>query len=187
MADRNIARRYAQAFLATAVEAEVIDVLDADLGRVMEEFGAHDGLLFHTLSNPVFTREERVAVLEEVLPRLEVQSLTANLLRLLLERGRFGLLPEIGRIYSDTVLERAGKVKVQVATAEPLTPALEAEVRLAFEKTTGKTVILETRLDPSLIGGMVARVGGKVYDSSIRSRLDELKHQLITATAPADA
>jgi F0F1-type ATP synthase delta subunit len=64
MADRNIARRYAQAFLAIAVEFELIDVFDADLGRVMEEFGAHEGLIFSTLSNPVFTREERVAVLE---------------------------------------------------------------------------------------------------------------------------
>lgn len=187
MSDRSVARRYAAAFFEIAVESDSIDALDIELARTVEELQGHEGRLFETLSSPMFTRDERRGVLDAVVPKLKLSDLTVNLLRLLLERGRFATLPDVARIYNDTVLEKAGKLRVSVATAEPLSPQLESEVRSAFEKATGKTVLLEAELDPSLIGGMVARVGGTVYDSSIRTRLQDIKHTLIQATTPAQA
>jgi len=187
MANSDIARRYAAAFFELAEEAGAVDTLDADLSRTVEQLGGHDGLLLNTLCSPVFTREERRGVLDAVLPKLSLDALTVNLLHLLLERGRFAILTEVARVYNDTVLERSGTVRVSVTTAEPLSPQLENEVRAAFEKATGKTILLEAEMDASLIGGMIARVGGKVYDSSIRSRLQDIEHNLIQASTPAEA
>ena len=80
-----------------------------------------------------------------------------------------------------------GRVRVLVQTAEPLQGAMEAEVRATLEQVTGKQVILQTEIVPELIGGMIARVGSKVYDASIRTRLEHLKLNLITTQTPAEA
>ncbi len=118
-------------------------------------------------------------MLEQVLPKLELHTLASNLLRLLIARGRFDALGAIVDVLTETVDERAGRVLVRVTTAEPLSPQLEMEVRAAFEKSTGKTVRLEALVDPALL---VARVGGRVYDSSVRTRLEDLQNKLIRAT-----
>jgi F-type H+-transporting ATPase subunit delta len=93
----------------------------------------------------------------------------------------------IAQAYRAQADERAGRVKVSVTTAEPMSPQIEAEVRTALEASTGKTVTLEAHVDPDLIGGMVARVGGKVYDSSIRTRLLDIRQSLIVSRSPAEA
>jgi F-type H+-transporting ATPase subunit delta len=74
-----------------------------------------------------------------------------------------------------------------VSTVDPLSPQLEGELKAAFATATGKTIVLDARIDPSLIGGMVARIGGRVYDASIRSRLEDVKHRLINAQAAPEA
>ena len=85
--------------------------------------------------------------------------------------------------YDQLADKHNGRVRVSVTTAEALTPALESEIRAALEQTTGKTVLVDHTIDPSLIGGMIARVGGTVYDSSLRTRLASLKHALTVAEA----
>ena len=67
-----------------------------------------------------------------------------------------------------------------VFTVRPLTPAMESEVKASLEAATGKTVLLTASVDPTLIGGMVAHVEGKVYDASVRTRLSELRYQLLS-------
>ena len=187
MADRTIARRWVRAFIELAAEQDLVDRLGADLA-LLGEIAQSDGqLLFHTLCNPVFTLDERRRVLDAVLAKLELHQLTANLFRLMLEKGRFETLFDLVSQYADEADARSGRVRVVVETAEPLTPQLEVEVRAALERVTGKTVSLETRIDPTLIGGMVARVGDTVYDASLRTRLQNLKHALISAQLPAEA
>jgi len=187
MADRSIARHYAQAFIELAEENGEIAQAGKELGQALEALGSHGGELFATLSNPVFTLKERRAVLEAVVPRLKVGHFVRNLLFVLLEKGRFSLLPEVVELYNGYADEKAGRARVLVETAEPLTPQLEAEVIAALQQATGKHVLIETRVDPSLIGGMVARVGGTVYDASLRTRLENIKQRLLSATTPAEA
>ena len=95
-------------------------------------------------------------------------------------RGRFGALPELVEIYHQQSDELAGRLRVQVTTADPLSDALENDIKAALEKATGKQVVLDTSIDASLIGGLVARVEGRVYDASVKNRLEALKHRLIT-------
>jgi F-type H+-transporting ATPase subunit delta len=187
MADRSIARRYARAFIDLAEEAKEVAQAGSELTKALETLRSSDGALLDALSNPVFTLEERRGVLEQVAPRLKVGHLTRNLLFVLLEKGRFRLLPQVVELYNGYADEKAGRARVLVETAEPLTPQLETEVIAALQQVTGKHVLIETRVDPSLIGGMVARVGGTVYDASVRTRLQNIKQRLLSATTPAEA
>jgi len=176
-----VARRYAQALIEVADEAGAIDQVGTDLQSFAQVLDAHEGMLGDALSSPVFTTEERGAVLDGVLPKLSLHPLAANLLRLVNDKRRFPVLRDIVTAYGELADERAGRQQVLVTTAEPLTPQVEAEIRQALEKSTGKTVRLTTKVDPSLLGGLVAKVGGTVYDSSLRTRLDQIKHALVSS------
>lgn len=188
MADRSVARRYAAAVMDLFVESgQPLDPQVADLGAALDALMTGEGELFRALCTPVFTLEERSGVLEAVLQRVQLRQLTTNLLRVLLAKGRMEILPDLVQLCRDLADEAGGRARVQVDTAEPLTPQLELEVRSALEAVTGKTVLLETRVQPELLGGMVARVGGKVYDASLRSRLHDLKNRLINAPALPEA
>lgn len=188
MADRAIARRYATAFIDLAQEANAIDAFAADLGTALEACRANDGELNAVLANPVFTTEERRRVLDAIIPRLGLKhQLTANLLRLLLDNGRFALLADVVATYAEFADERQGRVRVAVQTAEPMSPQLEAEIRAAFQRMTGKSVLLDATVEPALIGGLTARIGSKLYDASVRARLDAVRKRLLDAQPPAEA
>lgn len=179
MGDRTIARRYATAFIEVAAERDAVDQLLGDLERLAELVVAHDGMLLHVLSNPVFLVEERRNVLVEALKRAKAVSLTRNLAHLMLDKNRLASLPEVLEAYREMADARSGRARVLVETAEALSPQLEAEVRASLEQVTGKKVILDVSVNPDLIGGMVARVGGKVYDASVRARLEQLRQTLL--------
>lgn len=187
MSDASGARRYARALMELGAEAGVEETIERDLTAVVEAFTDEGGELLSALCNPVFSFPERKKVLDVVLPRLGVHPLTQSFLSLVAERGRMAWLPAIHVDFSRMMDTRAGRVRVSVSTVDPLSPGLEAELKTAFEKSTGKTVVLDARIDPSLIGGMVARIGGRVYDASIRSRLEDIKHRLINAQAAPEA
>ncbi len=187
MGDRSIARRYATAFIALAAENRAVDKLGEDLTKALALMDANDGQLYTALSNPVFTSEERKAVLAKVVPMVKLKALTRNMLNLMLDNGRFALLRDVVEVYSEMADDKAGRARVLVETAEPLTPQLESEVRTMLESVTGKTVTIETKVSPELIGGIVARIGSRVYDASIRTRLENVKTALLNASTAADA
>lgn len=187
MADRSAARRYAAAFLSLATEIGQVEQLGKDLDATLEVARAEDGLLLRVLSNPVFSAEERVSVVTTLIPQLGVQPMTSNLLRLMVEKGRFAVLPDLVEIYHAEADAEAGRLRVQVTTADALSADLAEEIRAALARSTGKEIVLDTNIDPDLIGGMVARVGGKVYDASVRARLDDLKYKLIHGQTAAQA
>jgi F-type H+-transporting ATPase subunit delta len=187
MADLNAAGRYASALVELADAEGLAQAVETDLLRFRDTLDSEGGELGRALRSPVFNVDERGAVLNAVLPRVGVKGLTANFLKLLSERGRMPLLDDIIKTYVEKLDERAGRLRVQLYTVDPLTPQLEAELKAAFEKSTGKTVLLDARIDPTLIGGLVARVGDRVYDASIKSRLLDIKHRLINASAAPEA
>lgn len=174
-----VARRYAQALIELSESEGALDAVGESLDRFLSLANAGDRQLAGALESPVFTSEERRAVLSKVLPKLSLHPLAVNILYLVNDKGRMALLPAIVRAYRDIADQRAGRVRALVETAEPLTPQLEIEVRAALEVMTGKTVIFESRVNPDLIGGIVARVGDKVYDGSIRSRLEQIRQSLL--------
>ncbi|NCG20017.1 MAG: ATP synthase F1 subunit delta [Rhodobacterales bacterium] len=181
MPEHKVARRYAEALIDVASEANAADQVGADLRGFTALLRAGEGQLRDALCTPLFSSAERGSVIEELLPKLALHKLSSNFLRLVNTKGRMAVVGDIAEVYGRLADERAGRIKVFVTTAESMTDAMAAEVQDAMSKTTGKEVILETTVDASLIGGMIAKVGGTVYDSSIRSRLTQIKQQLLHA------
>lgn len=178
-----IARRYAQAMAEVAEADGVVEVVGRDLERFTALMAGGEGALGDALASPVFTSDERRGVLEQLLPRLGMHPLTGNLLHVVNDKRRFALMGAIADAYRDLADERANRTRITVQTASPLTPDLEREVRDAFARVTRKEVVLTTEVRPELIGGLVAKVGDTVYDSSIRTRLEQMKLALLSAPA----
>ena len=187
MSDANAARRWARALDELAFEAGQGDAVLAELGSVVANLQGEGAPLAHALSSPLFSVPERKAVLAAVLERLQVGTTVRSFLSLLADRGRFGSLTAILAEATRLADERQGRVRVTVTTVDALSPSLAAALAASFGKLTGKTVIIESKLDPALIGGLVARVGSRVYDASLKSRLDDLKNRLLHASTPAQA
>jgi len=185
MAETTVARRYAAALLSLTAEQHATERVATDLARFAKLLG-HDELL-RALCTPLFNAEDRARALETLLPRLGLHALTLQFLKLVNQKGRFGDVADIVDAFERLADEAAGRVRVSVSTAEPMSAAIEAELRSTLERALGRAVVLTTQVDPKLIGGMVARIGSKTYDSSIQTRLESLKLTLIHAQSPAQA
>ena len=181
MADATIARRWAVALLALASEDNAVDQVGDDLERFLDLVEANGGAAGAALGSPVFTVDERRRVLDALIPSLGLHPHAANLLRLVNDKRRVPLVRDIVASYRDLADARAGRARVTVETAEPLTPDLEREVRAALESVTRKQVVLRSVVRPELIGGLVARVGDTVYDSSVRTHLARIRQALLTS------
>lgn len=178
MVEGSIPRRYAKALLELAEESGQLDTVLAEIEMFAKLADNQGGTVCATLSNPLFTHVERRAVLDQIVASRNVSPLVGNFLRILIDKARIGVLPEIVREYralADTVSNR---IRATVTTAFALDAATEADVQRALSQVTGKTVLLEQIVDPTLLGGLVARVGSVVYDASLRSRLDRLQLSL---------
>jgi F-type H+-transporting ATPase subunit delta len=104
-----------------------------------------------------------------------------SFLRLLVDRRRLGELPDIARSYRDLVDAQVGRVRGTVTSAQPLPPDDLERVRKALAETTRKSLVLEPRTDPAILGGLVAQVGPTVWDGSLRTQLERLRKELKNA------
>lgn len=170
----SIARRYARALLAIGHEQHNDDALAHEVERLASAY-ERSAELRTVLENPVFSLTQRQAVLDDLARRLALSKTTQTLAQMLLTRGRLRALPGIARSLRELVDEQIGRVRVQITSAKPLEAGPEARLRTALARATGKTVLIEKKVDPSLIAGVVTQVGDVVYDGSLASELQELR------------
>ncbi|HZS38198.1 MAG TPA: ATP synthase F1 subunit delta [Polyangia bacterium] len=175
----SLARRYAKALLALGIQQQTYDALGKELDRTAETF-ARSPELRVALENPVFPFEKRRLVLEDVARRLALSKTVRNFVMLLLDKGRIGALPDIARAHRTLVDEHAGRVRATVTTVRPLDPVLESRLKSALERQSGKTVLLDKREDPTIVGGLITQLGDIVYDGSVRTQLLQLREQLLS-------
>jgi len=174
----SVARRYARAMFEVAVSQGKPSEFGSQIDVIARLFQSTVELR-QALANPVFKDTEKRRILEAVLVQAVVAGPVRSFLLLLLERGRFVALPAIARAYRELADAHAGQVRATITSASPL-EALELDrLRQALERRTGKKVLVETAVDPDLIGGVVARVGDLVLDGSVRARLGELRQKLL--------
>jgi F-type H+-transporting ATPase subunit delta len=176
MVNVSIARRYARALLeaAGASADEVLSQLEGFVSALQASPELHD-----VVNNPAYTVSQRRAVIEQLIRAAgTVNPALSSTLKLLTERGRVSALPDIARVYRDLVDVRMGRVRGRITSARELDARSLATLEQALEKVTQKKVVLETRVDPALIGGATAPVGSQTYDGSLRAQLDELKKRL---------
>jgi F-type H+-transporting ATPase subunit delta len=175
-----LGKRYARAILELATEADQLDLV----GRELSEFAAQyagSSELQALFASPSVTPAVRKAVLADVLQSTGVSLLTRNSILYVADGGRLAALPAIARSYNELAEQTSGVVRAEVTSAAPLSDAYYAQLHKTLEQVTGHRVTLDKKTDPSLIAGVVTRVGDKVLDGSIRARLADLKDSLKSA------
>jgi F-type H+-transporting ATPase subunit delta len=173
------ARRYARAIFDLAQEEGQIEEWGGRLDRVRAVLRQPE--VWAVMANPIIPRRRQQEALTSLLP--DVGEEGRNLARLLVERGRLDDLDGIVEEYGRLADEAAGRLRASVATAVPLPPDEQRQLALDLSQRLGREVRLEARTDPSLLGGVVVRLGDRLLDASLRTRLDELRRTLGTASA----
>ena len=156
--------------------------------RGLAEIVAKSVELHDALVNPSIPLSERAGVLTAVLTRTKAHKTTRNFLLLLLDNNRLGALSDILVAFEEYYDERIGRVRARVCSATPLDKKTLDALQKHLLKVTGKSeIIVETEVDPSLIGGIVTHVGDRVFDGSIRTQLNLLQNKLLSQETPAQA
>lgn len=169
-----MARRYAKALLTIGEEEKRVEALTREV-RTLGDTVASSTELQALLSNPIIPQEARRKVMEDIAARLSLSPVVRNAALLLTDRRRGASIPEIAAALETLVDERSGKVKAEVTSAAPLSDAQATRIQASLEKLTGRKIALSRKVDPSLIGGVVARVGDRVFDGSVRTRLEQIR------------
>jgi F-type H+-transporting ATPase subunit delta len=169
-----LARRYAEAYFALAQEADDITGWREQLAAVVEVLS--DAAVSEALANPRTSLAERVRQGMNLLKGASPEA--RNLARLLIERRRVGIAREILNHYDALADKASGVVRVEVTTAVPADATLEKHIRDALSKQLGSDVQTTVRSDPSIVGGLVIRIGDRVIDDSLRTHLQQLQAAL---------
>lgn len=178
MINVSVARRYARALISVAAEAGGIDAILAPLEAFSRALESQPDLT-DVLVNPAYTKAQRASVVEAIVRQLGVkEQVFINLIKMLSDRGRLIHIQQIARLYRDMADERAGRVRGKVTTAVELSKESLAKLEKTLEKATQRSVVLETEVDPAILGGASAQVGSMVYDGTLRTQLEDLRRQL---------
>jgi len=174
---RASARRHAQAVFQIALEQNELDGWRSDLEKVSE--AVKDALLFAFLENPKIHFDEKARILSQCLEG--INPLAMNLTLLLVAKRRLGIVEEMVSEYGRLVDEHRGIGRAEVATAVALDDEEKDKLTHRLGGMVGKEIVLATRVNPAIIGGLTARVGDKLIDGSTKSRLSALKKSLAEA------
>jgi len=173
-----VAKRYARALFQIGEEHKSLEQVTSELEALSAAWSA-SAELRSVAQNPLFPTAKRREILRAVVDRLGLGAMVANAAMLLLDRGRLGSLPDIARALRALADDREGKIRAEVVSAVPLPDDYFERLRARLESMTGRRVVLERRHDPSLIAGLVARVGDRLSDGSARTRLAEIREALM--------
>lgn len=178
MIGTNVARRYAKALIEIGTETSTLQALVGEITSVAEAYASSPELQ-RALDNPLVAHEAKKAILTEVAERAGVSVVTKNTLLLLGDRRRLHALPAIAQLLREMSDAKQGVLRAEVTTAVRLSDAYYEKLQAQLEKMTGQKVAIDKTEDPSILAGVIARIGDRVYDGSLRSRLTELGHALL--------
>jgi F-type H+-transporting ATPase subunit delta len=182
-----VARRYATALVELTSEKGSLESVERDLGRFADLL-AQSPDLRAAISNPAFKVEERKAVLDQVLGKLGAHEYTRNFVFLLNERNRLKAFDAINTAFGEQYDTRVGRVRAEVTSAKSLDAASLESLRAHLQNITkARQVVVTTHIDPSLIGGIVTRIGDLVLDGSVRTQLELLRERLTAGDAVGEA
>lgn len=169
-----IAGRYASALFELASDAKQIPAVGKDLAQFDALIvGSSD--LEHLVKSPAFTADQQVQALTALLGKAGIGGLAGNFIKLVAAKRRLFAIRGMIAAYHALADQRAGIVKAEVTVADPLSDKNRKAVLEALSAVTGKTVSITEKVDPSLIGGIIVKMGSRMVDSSVRTKLNSLK------------
>lgn len=173
-----LADRYARSLFELARDGAAVEAVERDLGR-FEEMLRDSPDLQRLVKSPVFSAEEQERALAAVLTRGGIGGLAANFLRVVARNRRLFAAPAMIEAFRRVAAEARGQVSAEVTSAHALSPAQEEELRRVLaEKSGGRQVAIKLTVDPSLLGGIVVRMGSRQIDTSLKTKLNSLKFAL---------
>ncbi len=172
-----IAGRYATAVFDLAKEANGLAALEADVAALGQALGDSADLR-QVIGSPVVSREDLGRALVALAARMGLSPTVANTLSLMAANRRLFVLPQLLAALDRMIADEKGEVTADVTAAAPLTKTQADKLAASLGRTVGKTVKLNTTVDESLIGGLIVKVGSKMIDTSIRSKLASLQNAM---------
>jgi len=173
----DVGARYAQALFELAEAADALSAVEADLDG-LQAARLESGELRRFLASPTFDSDQKGRVLGAVAEAGKAHPLTRKFLGLLAANNRASALPAVAAAFKRLAAEKRGAVAAEVTTALPLSAAQKKGVAAALRRSLGKDPEITARVDPSILGGLKVRVGSRLFDASLKSKLDSLKFAL---------
>ena len=173
----DVGARYAQALFDLAKDQNKVAQVESDLVSI-KTMAADSADLRTLLASPGFSAEQKAAGLNAIAARARFSPLTINFLGFLAAQRRANALLSVVTSFQALAAKERGAISAEVVTASPMTPAQEKGVANALRQALGKNPEISTRVDPSLLGGIRVKVGSRLFDASLKSRLDSLKFAL---------
>jgi F-type H+-transporting ATPase subunit delta len=172
-----MAGRYATALFDLARDANAIDTVKADLDR-FDALVAQSADLARLVRSPVFSTEVQLQALAAVLDRAGIGGLAANFLKLAATNRRLFAVRDMIRAFGELVAQHKGEATAEVTVAEALKDQHVDALRAALKAVTGKDVDLDVKVDPGILGGLVVKLGSRMVDSSLRTKLNAIRHAM---------
>ncbi|MDH3627203.1 MAG: ATP synthase F1 subunit delta [Acidobacteriota bacterium] len=178
MKDRKLAVRYARALLSVLTEpaeAQSADQFLQGLSQAWDTTPAFRAILL----DPAYSQQERSDALLGMAKAAGLSDRIQNFLRTLIENNRAGSISSIAQVYHEELEARMGIVPAEITTAAPMDESMRQQAQRSVQQATGHQVRLTCKVDADLLGGAITRVGTTIYDGSLRTQLDQLRHQMI--------
>lgn len=172
-----VAGRYATALFELARDEKNVDAVKADLER-FDALIAESPDLTRLVRSPVFSEDEQGKALAAVLAKAGISGIAANVLKLLVANRRLFVVRDVIKGFRALVARFKGEASAEVTVAEPLSDKNLDALKTALKAVTGKDVDLNVKVDPSIIGGLVVKLGSRMVDSSLRTKLNSIKHAM---------
>jgi F-type H+-transporting ATPase subunit delta len=169
-----VSGRYATALFELARDEKSVDAVKADLDKFAALL-SESADLARLVRSPVFTADDQRKAL---LAKAGISGITANLINVLVANRRLFAVSDVIRAFNALVAKFKGEATADVTVAEPLSDKNLDALKAALKSVTGKDVALNVKVDPSIIGGLVVKLGSRMVDSSLRTKLNSIKHAM---------
>ena len=171
-----IADRYATAVFEIAKEGKKVKALETDLASLTDALAVDD--FSNLISSPMISREEQAGAIVALAKKMKLSPTVSNTLNLMATKRRLFVLPQLVTRLRKIIAQDKGEVTAEVVTAKALTKTQADKLAKTLKASVGKTVTLNATVDESLIGGLVVKVGSKMIDTSVKSKLDALQNSM---------
>src|SRR5436305_3995230 len=172
-----VSGRYATALFELARDEKSVDAVKTDLDR-FDALLTESPDLLRLVRSPVFSAEAQSKALAAVLQKADIAGIAANFLKVLTANRRLFAVRDVIRAFRALVARFKGEATADVTVAEPLSDNNLDALKTALKSVTGKDVALNVKVDPSIIGGLVVKLGSRMVDSSLRTKLNSIKHAM---------
>ncbi|MFN3765477.1 MAG: F0F1 ATP synthase subunit delta [Aliihoeflea sp.] len=169
-----VSQRYARSLFELAKEENSIAETEKELGRFAAMLEESDDLK-RLVSSPVFSAEDQLRAISAILDKAGIKGLVGNFLRVVAQNRRLFAVPGMIRAFRQIAAEARGEVSADVISAHALSAAQENELKAALKSVAGKDVTVNLMVDPSILGGLVVKMGSRQIDTSLKTKLNSLK------------